>query len=190
MADLEMATTPAKNQADLRTEVVELERKVRAMEDLSDERVSDLHQKSILISLLDPVTRAHTSAFQGAGTSYADFRRIVLEFANNTSASISGSKADPNAMVIGALGTDLCEEVAEDNGEEVVLAAVTPSTKCHNCGDYGHIAAKCPSPKVGKGGKGSKGRPKGGLLALRRCSLCECLPYWRRRQGGPVGHLV
>ena len=68
MADLAtMATKPAKNQAELRTKVVELERKVRAMEDLSDEKVSDLHQKSILISLLDPVTRAHTSAFQGAG---------------------------------------------------------------------------------------------------------------------------
>ena len=57
-------------------------------------------------------------------------------------------------MVICAFGESdlMCEEVVQDKDEEWVLAAVTPSTKCHNCGGLGHIAAKCPSPKAGNGG--------------------------------------
>ena len=47
----------------------ELERRIRIAEDITGDLVGDSHVKSILASILDPTTRAHTSAYQGVGTS-------------------------------------------------------------------------------------------------------------------------
>ena len=170
MCDLsQMVAKPAKTPAETRTLVTELERRIRVAEDITGDSLGDGHIKSILASILDPTTRAHTSAYQGVSTSYQDLKRVVLEFANNTVAN----KADaPEPMSIGKCseGQDHQREpmwaetavtAAEETWEMVGdLAAVSPHTQCFQCEGYGHLAQACPTPK-GKG-KGVKGGPKGG----------------------------
>ena len=175
MCDLSaMVAKPAKSPADTRTLVTELERRIRIAEDVTGEALGDGHIKSVLASILDPLTRAHTSAYQGAGTSYQELKRAVLEFANNTAAN-RAEAGDP--MNIGQCGACTEEQPAAAAAEETweivadqQLAAVSAHTQCYQCGGYGHLANTCSTPKgKGKGGKssaeagfGPKGGPKGG----------------------------
>ena len=103
-----MVQRPAKLPAETRTLITELERRIRMAEDVTGTTLDDGHTKSILASILDPTTRAHTSTYQGVNSSYQDLKRAVLEFANNTVAS----KPDADAMNIGHLGSQEphCEE--------------------------------------------------------------------------------
>ena len=182
----QMVAKPAKNPAETRSLVTELERRIRVAEEITGDSLGDGHVKSILAAILDPTTRAHTSAYQGTATGYHDLKRVVLEFANNT--AIIGGKTDggggPEPMILGQCGdavhswAQVAAEAAsatsnDDEWERVGdLAAVSAHTQCYNCGGYGHLALKCPTPKgVGKGGKGpggkagkgdAKGAPKGG----------------------------
>ena len=168
MCDLsQMVAKPAKNPAETRTLVSELERRIRVAEDITGDALGDGHIKSILASILDPTTRAHTSAFQGVSSSYQELKRAVLEFANNT---VANKMDGPEPMNIGKCaeerqpmwGESLAEETWEVVSEQPQpqLAAVTPNTQCFNCGGYGHFAHTCSTAK-GKG-KGAKGGPKGG----------------------------
>ena len=116
-------------------------------------------------------------------TKYQELKRAVLEFANNTAVNAATviSKADgPSPMQIGQcssghsqswteMASHATEIPAEEDWEHVAdLGAVSITTQCHNCGGFGHIAPKCPSPRMGKGGKSGKGgkgdaSPKGGV---------------------------
>ena len=164
MCDLsQMVTKPAKSPSETRTLVTELERRIRVAEDITGDTVGDSHLKSILASILDPTTRAHTSAYQGVSTGYQELKRAVLEFANNTIATHKPDTSDP--MNIGKCVEQPTWE-QEANSEETwdvvddQLAAVSFHTQCFQCGGYGHLAHTCSTPK-GKG-KGFKGGPKGG----------------------------
>ena len=146
--------------------MTELERRIRIAEDITGNPVGDSHVKSILASILDPTTRAHTSAYQGVGTSYQELKRAVLEFANNTVATKSDG---PEPMNIGKCMEEptWADVVAEETWEIVgdpQLSAVSANTQCFQCGGFGHLAQSCPTPK-GKGKVGSaqnhKGKGKG-----------------------------
>ena len=169
----QMVTKPAKSPAETRSLVTELERRIRTAEEITGDVLGDAHGKSILAAILDPITRAHTSAYQGSATGYQDFKRVVLEFANNT--ADTGAKANSGAepMQLGQCGESARpwvsvvtsggeEAAAEEDWERVGdLAAVSAHTQCYNCGGFGHVALKCSSPKGGKGGKPGKGGGKG-----------------------------
>ena len=166
MCDLSaMVAKPAKTTSETRALVVELERRIRLAEDVTGDVLGDGHVKSILAAVLDPVTRAHTSAYQGVGTSYQELKRVVLEFANNNLANTSSvnKPSGPDPMQIGKCTT--ChvdeEEHEEEESEEVAgeLSAVAAHAQCYQCGGYGHLARTCPTPKGAKGG--GKGGPKG-----------------------------
>ena len=189
MHDLsQMVSRPAKTPAETRSLVVELERRIRVAEEITGDSLGDGHTKSILAAILDPTTRAHTSAFQGSATKYHELKRVVLEFANNTAVASAKDHGGVEPMNIGCVADPAsCSEVGatqDDEWEHVEgLSAVSPATQCHTCGGYGHIAAKCPTPKggtmkgkgnngkgdgknkgtgKGDGGKGKGGGPKGG----------------------------
>ena len=99
---------------------------------------------------MDPLTRQHTTQFQGAKTSYAEMRRLVLEFVNS---NINAKVSDPDAMVIGKVAV---EDPAGTSGDQYQadpasqswacdqahehVSAVTPSTQCYRCHGYGHVA--------------------------------------------------
>ena len=168
-----MVSKPARTPAETRSLVTELERRIRVAEDVTGETLGDGHIKSILAAILDPVTRAHTSAFQGSATKYHELKRVVLEFANNTSVMAKdGGGSEP--MNIGACTShtdhqdalsfaDITGRAADEDEWEHIdgqISAVSAGTQCHTCGGFGHIAAKCPTPKTGKG-KGHSGAGKG-----------------------------
>ena len=165
MCDLaQMVQRPAKTPAETRTLITELERRIRIAEDVTGNTLDDGHAKSILASILDPTTRAHTSTYQGVSSKYQDLKRAVLEFANNNTLT---AKSDADAMNIGQLaGEEPQWEDVSNNAQawdvaSDVLSAVSAHTQCHQCAGFGHLAHQCPTPKGGKGAKGSKGG-KGG----------------------------
>ena len=177
MCDLSaMVAKPAKSPADTRALVTELERRVRVAEDVTGDTLGDSHLKSILASILDPTTRAHTSAFQGVSTSYQELKRVVLEFVNN---NITSKVDQSEPMNIGKCEEHIPQQPwAGDSDEEFeavgdYIGAVGAQTQCYQCGGYGHLAHACPTPKGkgkgfkggtgggSKGGKGDKGGGKG-----------------------------
>ena len=159
MSDVvQLIQKPAKTPADTRTLVTELERRVRISEEISGKAMDDMHVKSVLIGVLDPITRQHRSQFQGVNTTYQDLRRCVLEFTNN---NVAIKSTDPDAMVIGAVadanGNPYLDGLGLEESWDIQpqeANAITASTQCHKCRGYGHIASQCPSKGTGAPGGG------------------------------------
>jgi hypothetical protein len=74
---------PAKTPGDMRTLLTTLEEKMKMVEDITKEKVGPSHAKSILIGLLDPITRQHTAMIQGVNTGYHALKDAVMTFTNN-----------------------------------------------------------------------------------------------------------
>ena len=75
---------------------------------ISGEEVSEVHAKSVLISILDPVTRQHTAMSQGVNTSFQMLKKIVMEFASNAGGG--------EAMQIGSFGRTNAERYDYEKG--------------------------------------------------------------------------
>ena len=54
---------------------------MKLVEDVTREEVSEMHARSVLVEMLDPVTRQHTA--MNHSKSYEVLKKIVQEFANN-----------------------------------------------------------------------------------------------------------
>lgn len=81
MADFSgMAAKLAKAPKDTRVLMTELERKMRVIEDITGVTISDDHTKSVLVGLLDPVTRTQIAARHGQNIKFAELNATVLEF--------------------------------------------------------------------------------------------------------------
>ena len=143
-----MATRMAKNPAETRSLVTELEKRVRAAEEITGRPLDGNHQKSILVSLLDPTTRAHTSTLHGTDTSYMDLEVAVLELAKNNTPQRPSVEAAHACAEQDYIEGEEAEEEWPDDGQ--VLAAVGPHTQCYNCHQYGHMANRCPTKGKGK----------------------------------------
>lgn len=103
-----MVAKPAKTPGETRDLMTEIQRKMKNIEDITGEKISESHAKSVMIGVLDAVTRQHTAMYQGASTGTMSFMRKVLEFVN----SITGT--NPDAMQIGSLG----EQAGGGHGHE------------------------------------------------------------------------
>ena len=73
-----MVSKPAKTIGETRDLITEMERKLKVIRDLTREGVSDIHAKSVLTGIIDPMTRQHMT--MNATDGYDEFRRKVIEF--------------------------------------------------------------------------------------------------------------
>ena len=163
-----MTHKPAKNPAETRVTITELERRVRIAEDLTGVTMDDNWLKSVLAVLVDPLTRAHTTKFLGPTKSYQELKRAVLEFStNNTGAKPAEATAMDLSQFVESAEATVEDESWEDL-DDPALNAVTSMVYCHKCGGAGHVAPQCPSqlPK-GKGKGPSKGKGKGPTTAQK-----------------------
>ena len=161
-----MVARPAKNTSETVALITEMDRKMKLVEDISGEEVSDMHAKSVLVGILDPMTRQHTA--MSHGKAFNELKKIVQEFANN---SMSGQEAMQIGRVQdGSPGENLGPEAWEAPtssaqneeiwGQSEGLNAMG-GQQCWNCKGFGHLSRDCPTAK-GKGkGKDSKGFGKG-----------------------------
>ena len=75
---MNMVLKPAKNTDDLRMLLVEMETKIKTVEDITGKVVSSAHAKGVLVGIMDPITRQHTAMQQGER--FDVLKIIVKEF--------------------------------------------------------------------------------------------------------------
>merc|ERR1711911_283032 len=107
---LAMVQKPAKNPAETRSLITELDKRVKTAEEITGTALDGNMVKSVLVAVLDPTTRQHTAMHHGLATSLQDLRQVVLEFANN----VTPAKGDSSAMQIGRVG----ETETAEHGEQ------------------------------------------------------------------------
>ena len=56
-----MVARPAKSLGETVALLTEMDRKMNLVEDVTGEEVSEMHARSVLVGILDPVTRQHTA---------------------------------------------------------------------------------------------------------------------------------
>jgi len=150
---------PAKSPDETRSLITEMERRAKMVEDVAGEILSELRLKSVLVGILDPMTRQHTAMLHGAKAKCEELKRTVLEFVNN----VRGGGGDP--MQIGRVEESHKDETGtEDNWDEhtaensFIGVFGKGGTQCCSCGGYGHLARECPAKGKGKGKYGGKGK--------------------------------
>ena len=77
-----MVGRPAKSPRETSALLTEMDGKMTLVEDVTGEEVSEMHARSVLVGVLDPVTRQHTA--MNHPKSYETLKKIVQEFANNS----------------------------------------------------------------------------------------------------------
>ena len=89
-----MVSRPAKSIAETRELLMELERRMKMVRDLTEQGISDMHARSALIGILDPQTRQHTAYKQA--DPFKQFKNSVLVFVDAAGFSQGGlTKSDP-----------------------------------------------------------------------------------------------
>ena len=139
------------------------------VEEVTGELISDNHAKSVLVGILDPMTRQHTAMHHGGNTGDEKLKRVLLEFTNNVAGSDSAMQVDQIAETFKEkqgqehTGADPAAWTRPGTGEQYVNTFGKGSNQCYNCQGYGHLARECPSKGKGKGfEKGTgKGKVKG-----------------------------
>ena len=76
--------------------VTEIEQKIRMIEDITGEEISDNHAKSVLIGILDPMTGQHTAREQGSEVSFEKFN-VDRILSNLTDPPSEGSSEEEGA---------------------------------------------------------------------------------------------
>ena len=75
---LAMVQKPAKNPAETRSLVTELDKRVKTAEEITGTALDGGMVKSVLVAVLDPMTRQHTAMYHGLATSLQELRQVVL----------------------------------------------------------------------------------------------------------------
>ena len=79
-----MVNRQAKDTKELKHLLIEMEEKMKRVEEVTLKEVNDDHSKSVLTCMMDPQTRRHTINSQGEGVSFGELKTAVLRFINAT----------------------------------------------------------------------------------------------------------
>ena len=167
-----MAASRAKQPYELLSLMTEMEKKIKLIEELTGEVVGGLHKKSVLIGLLDPITRQHTAMRHNEN--FEVLKQTVVEFVSNaviipTGGSSAMQVDSTRSVQIPADSQKPAEQSWEkeewEQEEEGLNALGQAGMKCYNCQGFGHLARNCSSEQKPKGkgkGNGAQGNEKGG----------------------------
>ena len=166
-----LTTIKMKNPAETHSKVIEIDKMAKITAGVTGSAVGDGHWKSVLVGMLDPITRQHTSSLMGSTHTAEDLKQAILEFTSNMVL-----ENDPmNLDSVGKSGQDEGSEQWGDNwgnGDQWdwgnpedwgvaeganALYKGGPKGGCWKCGGA-HYASNCPKGK----GKGQDGKGKGG----------------------------
>ena len=161
-----MVAKPAPKPGETKSLITELERRMKMVEEVTGELISDNHAKSVLVGILDPMTRQHTAMHHEGNMGYEKLKRVVLEFTNNVAGSDSATQIDQIAETFNEEQGQEHTGADPAQGRDQVQGSSTSTrsaSQCYNCQGYGHLARECPSKGKGKGfEKGTdKGKGKG-----------------------------
>ena len=157
-----MISKPGKNPSETKRLITDIEQKMKNVEDTTGKEIDQNHAKSILIGILDPITRQHTAMKHGQDVSFEELKRLVLEFTNNATDNLE--KMQLGSFAKGEYGNDenINNELENENEEawdESLGAFGKGATQCYSCGGFCHMARECSSKGKGKGPYGkSKGK--------------------------------
>ena len=125
---------------------------------MTGEEVSERHARSVLVGILDPVTRQHTA--MNHSKSHEALKKIVQEFANDLTTTsqeaMQSGRVEAGATAPTIHWPPLVAVTSEDSWEEYGAINAMGSQPCKG---YGHVSRDCPNGK-GKG-KGNFGKGKG-----------------------------
>ena len=134
-AFMEMNKRPAKNPAETRKLITELEQRAKYVEDLDDTPLDTRHKKSVLVAILDPETKKHTVNWHGSGTSYMELRNEAMRFVNAVGGVPAG---DP--MQIGAFAGQPGQWDSNPLGNNIPVGTCSEHTcsEAHESSTGGH----------------------------------------------------
>ena len=95
---------------------------------------------------MDPVTRQHTA--MNHSKSYEAFKKIVQEFANNSTTgqeAMQIGRVEAGATRPSTARPPSVAEMSEDSREEYGAINSIGSQQCWTCKGYGHVSGDCPN---------------------------------------------
>ena len=162
-----MVAKPATKPGETKSLITELERRMKMVEEVTGELISDNHVKSVLVGILDPMTRQHTAMHHGGNTGYEKLERVVLEFTNNVAGSDS-------AMQVDQIAETFNEEQEQEHTGADPAAWTRPGTGEQGEGK-GHEQLRADQQQ--REGQGEiQGAAVWNLLDMRRRALRGALP--------------
>ena len=134
------------------------ENKVKRLEAEYNEKLSETLKVAVVTSMMPPVMQDFIYTNVDDSSKYSVMVAKVRSWASNKMAMMSG----PAPMDVGEVYSSSWtqdQNFAEEEWDEAEVQAVGPSTQCHRCGGWGHLARDCATSQgKSKGGKDTFGR--------------------------------
>ena len=119
---------------------------------MTGEEVSEMHARSVLVVILDPVSRQYTA--MNHSKSHEALKKIVQEFANNSTTgqeAMQTGRVEAGAAAPTTAWPPLVAETSEDSWEECGAINAMGSQQCWTCKGLGRVLGLSQWQKQGQG---------------------------------------